>query len=198
MQFAHRFVVMPHLAPIHHQSCLLILEMQRAMEGPRVCAPGEKVGFGPEPVAARGWGRRAAAPESDRIRASASASASSADAHVAAITSQLRTGGPNSVGMMKSVSEGSTTLKNEQAKLRSDRMHVAAELRNAQRRKQCLRTKARQVSNEDILAVMLMRQEQGPMRAADENEKAPACSSLATGSGSAPKSSSPAPMREQD
>ena len=150
MQFAHRFVVMPHLAPIHHQSWLLIMETQRAKNGPRGCDPDMKVGFWPEPVAARGWRRRAAAPESDRIRASASTSASSADAHVAAITSQLRTGGPNSVGMMKSLSEGSITLKNEQAKLRGDRKRVAAELRNAQRRKQCLRTKARQVSNEDL------------------------------------------------
>jgi len=76
---------------------------------------------------------------------------------------------------------------------------VAAELKNAQRRKRRLRTKARQLSNEDILAVLLMRQEQGTARTSgNEEENASACSSLATGSGSAPSSSSPAPMPEQD
>jgi molecular chaperone GrpE (heat shock protein) len=101
--------------------------------------------------------------------------------------------------MMKSLSEGITTLKNEQAKLRGDRKRVAAELKNAQRRKQRLRTKTRQLSNEDILAVLLMRQEQGTARAAgDLEENASACISVTTGSGSAPSSSSPAPMPEQD
>ena len=132
--------------------------------------------------------------------ASASASASSADSHVAAITSQLRLGGPNGTGMMQSLSEGITTLRHEQAKLRAERKRVAAELKNAQRRKRRLRTKARQLSNEDILAVLLMRQEQGTARAANDlDENGSACSSLATGSGSAPSSSSPAPpMLEQD
>ena len=77
--------------------------------------------------------------------------------------------------MMTLLSEGITTVKNEQAKLRAERKRVAAELKNAQRRKRRLRTKARQLSNEDILAVLLMRQEQGPMRAADEKGK---CSCL--------------------
>jgi molecular chaperone GrpE (heat shock protein) len=63
--------------------------------------------------------------------------------------------------MMQSLSEGITTLRHEQAKLRAERKRVAAELKNAQRRKRRLRTKARQLSNEDILAVLLMRQEQG-------------------------------------
>ena len=76
---------------------------------------------------------------------------------------------------------------------------MAAELKNAQRRKRRLRTKARQLSNKDILPVLLIREEQGTARAAgDLEENASACSSVATGSGSAPSSSSPAPMPEQD
>ena len=100
---------------------------------------------------------------------------------------------------MKSLSEGINTFKNEQAKLRAERKRVAAELKNAQRRKRRLRTKARQLSNEDILAVLLIRQEQGTAQATgDEDENASAADSTATGSCSAHSSSSPATMPEQD
>ena len=87
----------------------------------------------------------------------------------------------------------------DQKRVQEERKRVAPELKNAQRRKRRLRTKARQLSNEDILAVLLMRQEQGTAQATgDEDENASAADSTATGSCSAPSSSSPATMPEQD
>ena len=49
-------------------------------------------------------------------------------------------------------------LKEEQARLRADRKRVAKELRNASKRKTRLRKRARQLSNDDLLAVLVMRQ----------------------------------------
>ena len=44
--------------------------------------------------------------------------------------------------------------------MREERKRHAKELKNAQRRKRRLKTKARQLTNEDLLAVLLLRQEQ--------------------------------------
>ena len=44
--------------------------------------------------------------------------------------------------------------------MREERKRAAAELKKAQHRKRRLKTKARQLSNEDLLAVLLLRQEQ--------------------------------------
>ena len=48
-------------------------------------------------------------------------------------------------------------LKDEQARLRAERKRVAKELKNASKRKTRLRKRARQLSNEDLLAVLIMR-----------------------------------------
>lgn len=48
-------------------------------------------------------------------------------------------------------------LKAEQARLRADRKRVAKELKNASKRKSRLKRKARMLSNEDLLTVLLMR-----------------------------------------
>ena len=42
--------------------------------------------------------------------------------------------------------------------MRADRKRVAKELRNASKRKTRLRKRARQLSNDDLLAVLVMRQ----------------------------------------
>lgn len=51
------------------------------------------------------------------------------------------------------------TLKKQQADARKVRQKIARDLRNAQRRKRRLKTKARMLSNDDLVAVLLMRQE---------------------------------------
>ena len=60
-------------------------------------------------------------------------------------------------------------LQEEQARLRADRKQVAQELKNASKRKSRLRKRARQLSNDDLVAVLLMRQ-----TAEDEAESSPA------------------------
>ena len=50
-------------------------------------------------------------------------------------------------------------MRREQARVRGERKRLAKEMRNAQRRKKRLKTKARQLSNDDLLAVLLMREE---------------------------------------
>ena len=49
-------------------------------------------------------------------------------------------------------------LREEQEKLRADRKLVHQDLKNAQRRKRRLKGKARQLTNTDLLDVLLMRQ----------------------------------------
>ena len=49
-------------------------------------------------------------------------------------------------------------LREEQEKLRADRKRVQTDLKNAQRRKRRLKGKARQLTNTDLLEVLLMRQ----------------------------------------
>ena len=49
-------------------------------------------------------------------------------------------------------------LREELEKLRADRKRVQKDLKNAQRRKRRLKGKARQLTNTDLLEVLLMRQ----------------------------------------
>lgn len=53
-------------------------------------------------------------------------------------------------------------LKREQAEARRVRQKIARDLRNAQRRKRRLKTKARMLTNDDLVAVLLMRREPVP------------------------------------
>ena len=51
-------------------------------------------------------------------------------------------------------------LRREQQEARRARQQIARTLRNAQRRKRRLKSRARMLSNEDLVAVLLMRDEQ--------------------------------------
>ena len=58
----------------------------------------------------------------------------------------------------KSLAVSISALQEEQDKLRADRKRAQKELRNAQRRTRRLKGKARQLTNTDLLEVLLMRQ----------------------------------------
>lgn len=60
------------------------------------------------------------------------------------------------------------SLRDEQLALASKKRALAKELRNAQRKKARLRSRARQLTDSDLVAVMMMRKEQ---RAKQENRK---------------------------
>ena len=66
-------------------------------------------------------------------------------------------------------------LKMQQAQARKDRQAIAKALRNAQRRKRRLKTRARMLSNDDLVAVLVMRGETNtenkPADPADEQEE---------------------------
>lgn len=64
-------------------------------------------------------------------------------------------------------------LKQDQADARKVRQKIAKDLRNAQRRKRRLKTRARMLTNDDLVAVLLMRQESGATEAADEGAPEP-------------------------
>lgn len=59
-------------------------------------------------------------------------------------------------------------LKQDQADARKVRQKIAKDLRNAQRRKRRLKTRARMLTNDDLVAVLLMRQESGAAEDAEE------------------------------
>lgn len=50
-------------------------------------------------------------------------------------------------------------LKQEQERAREERKRVANQLRNAQKKRRRLKSRARQLSNDDLLAVLLLRQD---------------------------------------
>ena len=50
------------------------------------------------------------------------------------------------------------TLRKEQQTIKAQRQQVMKELKNAQKRKRRLKARAKQLSNEDLLALMCMRQ----------------------------------------
>ena len=71
-------------------------------------------------------------------------------------------------------------MKREQQRMRDERKRAATELKNAQRRKRRLKTKARQLSNEDLLAVLMLRQEQAaPSERDGEDGSSPGAASSA-------------------
>ena len=58
----------------------------------------------------------------------------------------------------KSLADTILALREEQLRVRADRKRVQKELKNAQRRKRRLKTKARALSNTDLVEVLMMRQ----------------------------------------
>jgi chromosome segregation ATPase len=53
-------------------------------------------------------------------------------------------------------------LKDEQLRIRADKQRVAKELKNAQRRKNRLRKRARQLTDQDLVEVLRMRADDQP------------------------------------
>ncbi len=81
-------------------------------------------------------------------------------------------------------------LKREQTEARRVRQKIARDLRNAQRRKRRLKTKARMLTNDDLVAVLLMRREPVPESGGEAAEPfAAAADSCATASPSPKKRS---------
>ena len=58
----------------------------------------------------------------------------------------------------QSLADSILALREEQQRVRADRKRVQKELKNAQRKKRRLKDKARQLTNTDLLEVLLMRQ----------------------------------------
>ena len=58
----------------------------------------------------------------------------------------------------KTLADSILTLREEQLRVRADRKRIQKELKNAQRRKRRLKDKARQLTNTDLVEVLLMRQ----------------------------------------
>ncbi len=63
-------------------------------------------------------------------------------------------------------------LRKEQADLRASKKRVAKELKNAEKRKKRLKCKAKQLSKDDLLAVLLMREESNAAPSAPSSETA--------------------------
>ena len=98
------------------------------------------------------------AASSDSSRITGAPATSVADRRVQALTSHLRSSG-STRDQLVSLSESIADMKKEQLRMREERKRAAKELKNAQRRKRRLKTKARQLSNEDLLAVLMLRNE---------------------------------------
>ena len=83
-------------------------------------------------------------------------------------------------------------LKTKQAELRNQKKRLAQDLRNAERRKKRLRTRARQLTEEDLVQVLMLRKQQRAERASMEvaSTTTGATSSSAGGVGSGAASSS--------
>ena len=71
----------------------------------------------------------------------------------------------------KSLADSIMALREEQEKLRADRKRVQKDLKNAQRRKRRLKGRARQLSNNDLLEVLLMRQSEKADPSSQESGK---------------------------
>ena len=70
-------------------------------------------------------------------------------------------------------------LQKEQKRVRDERKRVSQELRNAQKRKQRLKHRARLLSSEDLMTVIAMRETDGVVRRVAETAAAPAVATSA-------------------
>lgn len=82
---------------------------------------------------------------------------------------------------LASLNANIAALRSNQQRVRDERKRLAKELKNAQRRKKRLKTKARQLSNDDLLAVLLMREEASADNA--ENTSGPSSGAACSAAG---------------
>ena len=68
----------------------------------------------------------------------------------------------------QSLADSILALREEQQRVRADRKRVQKELKNAQRKKRRLKDKARQLTNTDLLEVLLMRQSEKAEQSSQE------------------------------
>ena len=117
----------------------------------------------------------AAGPEVEIAAGAAEADKDMSTLGVAAV------GPPGATSLLKQIEN----LKQQQALGRAARQRIARELRNAQRRKRRLKARARQLSNDDLVTVLLMRSDAGEPAAGVGN--APATPEPLAGSSPAKK-----------
>ena len=67
----------------------------------------------------------------------------------------------------------------EQKRVKEERKRVAQELKNAQRRRKRLKHRARLLSNEDLMRVMALREQENAAKASKEGEVASPASGIA-------------------
>lgn len=99
---------------------------------------------------------------------------------------------PGTGGNLASLTTAINGLKTDQQRLKDEKKRLAKELKNQQRRKRRLKGKARQLSNEDLLAVLLMREESMAAANPDADLATDAPMAAASGSENRPGSSSDA------
>ncbi len=87
-------------------------------------------------------------------------------------------------------------LRQAQKAQRAERRKLTLELRNARRKKQRLKKKADQLSNEDLITVLAMREESVRARAAAKEMAAAARRARGTAAAQTPAAQTPAPAEE--
>ena len=82
--------------------------------------------------------------------------ASTTDSEVATLARRIRND-TKTGDQRKTLTEWIVKLRDEQAVQRAERKRITAELKNTQRRKRRLQSRARQLTNSDLMEVLLMR-----------------------------------------
>ena len=108
--------------------------------------------------------------------ASSSHQKSDADRHVKTLARQLRTDSEKCGHSAGSLTDCIRKLREEQIRQRIERRTLQKELKNAARRKRRLKKKARELSNKDLMEVLLMRDE-GQQESVEYTEVEPLASS---------------------
>ena len=112
-----------------------------------------------------------------------------ANRSLTALGEQIISQGAAGAPVMTSLSEKIAEMKKEQLRMREERKRAAKELKNAQRKKRRLKSRARQLSNDDLLAVLMLRQEQ--TADGDDDVVAPSPSASSSAAPAAPLTGEP-------
>ena len=120
---------------------------------------------------------------------SAGSEGGTANRSLTALGEQIIGGSAKAAPVVMSLSEKIAEMKKEQLRMREERKRAAKELKNAQRRKRRLQVNSRQLSNEDLLAVLRLRQEQAADTIAED--VAPSGSASSSGAPATPLTGEP-------
>ena len=124
-------------------------------------------------MAEQGNGSAAAAAASDSVPAEREAIASSgppveptaAGAAAASSSGEVTAETPKQQAAIFNIHAEVDRLQKEQAELKKERKRVASALKNAQRKKQRLKSRAKQLSDEELLAVIQLRRDEKSKKA---------------------------------